>query len=160
MMYLEVLCTLIITIFCTVTDFKNSKADLCSSKSDFNDLSGKYVKSICEVLKPSNYYDAELACRNAGMELFVVDSTDIQTVLFKFSRHYRVEAFWINGRRDNFQPWSSYTPKKNPIFPGLSWSAKITTAQCLSIIRSSGKIEAVPHVCDQVLNFYCEYRRI
>lgn len=88
------------------------------------------------------------------MKLFVIDSFDMQLEFFAFVA--QKDRFWINGRRDAFGPWFSYNPEKNPIFPGLSWSARRTPAGCLSACKVGKALEITATKCDEALRFYCE----
>jgi hypothetical protein len=103
--------------YCGKKTSKKSNRVLCNRKSDL--LSSKvYIKSVCEVLKPTNFDDGNSMCRNEGMELFVIDSSETQEAFSKFVRRDSTEAFWINGRRTGFDPWFSYNPEQQTIFPG------------------------------------------
>lgn len=144
--------------YCGKTIFHKPKSNgqLCVRKRDFYNAKKVLVKTVCEVLKASTYFEALTMCHSEGMGLLVIDSTESQTALFRFVR--RNATFWINGRRGN-SGWFSYNPEAVPIFPGLSWSPNKTSATCLSLFKNGNHFEATANGCNEaMLNFYCEYQ--
>lgn len=135
----------------------HNNAKLCARKRDFNSPTGTYVKSICEVLKLSNYFDAITSCRGEGMELFVVDSSETQSSLFKFARRDVNNNFWINGKRNDSGVWLSQNPEEALIFPGLIWSSRRSPAKCLSLVKNGRNFEAMAYSCTETAFFYCEF---
>lgn len=147
-------CSLKFWAFCGKKTINSNQTILCDRKTDLI-YSQIYMKSVCEVNEPLTFDDAVLRCQENQMELFVIDSLEVQEEFFKFVKS---ENFWINGRRIDFGPWFSYGPKQMPIFPGLSWSPRRNNAKCLSITKPEKNFEVLTKSCDENLSFYCEFQ--
>lgn len=145
---------------CSRTIKKNySVFTACSRRQDFHSSDETYLKSVCEIAKLETFSDAIGMCHALKMELLVIDSLDIQSQLFKFIKDKALDTFWINGIREEFSQWFSYSPEKQSIFPGFSWSAKRNAAKCLSASKIKNKIVVGALSCETELSFFCEYKK-
>lgn len=97
----------------------------CAQREDLFD-NGNYLKSLCIMTGGQNYTNAEGVCRTNGMELFVLDSSPIQTqfrasVTRLLSAHPR-GFVWINGRMDDScGNWYVFDPYRRHMWGGVHW---------------------------------------
>lgn len=145
---------------CSKTTKKSYSAlTACSRKQDFHSSDETYLKSICEITKPETFSNAVEMCHALEMELLVIDSLETQSQLLKLIKGKAIETFWINGVRDDYSQWFSYSPEKRSIFPGLSWTAKRNAAQCLNASKVKNRIVVGAFRCSMKLNFFCEFKK-
>lgn len=91
----------------------------------FNDDDRSYTKSFCITNTTSNYEQAETSCRSRNMELFVIESSLVQSA-FQFAATNALIMqprgfFWINGRRESVLEWYTFNPSRAPLYEGINW---------------------------------------
>lgn len=128
-------------------------------RADITSKNGAYTKSVCEIVEKISYNEADKICQSKQMDLFVIDSTDVQSALIKFASQSSNDSIWINGRRDDYGVWSSFNPYRIPIFKGLAWTKEKSTGMCLSIILDNKSILASANSCGEAFKLFCEYRK-
>lgn len=138
----------------TVTKF-TSDLFTCSRREVLVGGAGEYLKSLCVVETTSTFYEAFELCRNNQMNLFIVDSLEVEVALMGLLSSKAPNHFWINGNK-HAGKWYSLSAEKKPIYPGLRWSAIRSAKQCLSV--SSGLV-ATAQDCETNLKFLCEYQK-
>jgi hypothetical protein len=115
------------TFFCEYLDIAAPLTDYCSFRnrvigSDENFLQKYY----CMITKALAYEPAEKLCRSIGMELFVVESAEVMNSLAQTASSFfpsnQMTRYWINGKKDESGNWFTYSPKKNPLFPLVSFT--------------------------------------
>jgi hypothetical protein len=97
----------------------------CSQREDlFNN--GVYMKSYCIIPSAQTYWNALVQCQNAGMQLFVLDSSPLQrefknSITRVLSSHPRGQL-WINGVVDDeCLNWYNFDPDRRLMWTGVHW---------------------------------------
>lgn len=99
---------------------------------------GTYIKSVCFLGNPGySQAGAYKSCEGYGMKLFVIDSTDAQKELFKYSSilfgNGNWVIIWVDGVKEADGKWYYYSYGKTPAWSGLAWRVNAKKAKgCLA----------------------------
>lgn len=107
-------------------------------------ISGTYVKSLCVIKVNDTQTNQYTACKNAGMKLFVTDSTEAQSTLSTtLITYYGVQktgqVFWLDGKKDATDgKWYYHgSGVKVPFYDGLIWNITPDSASgCLITVSN------------------------
>lgn len=132
----------------------------------FNPENGDYMKSFCVVDQYLTYDQSEEACQDLNMNLFVIDSTAVQSEFFTETTielyDWAVGLLWINGRRDGAGEWFTFNPNRLPIYSGLDWVQTDTvdgrtSGDCLRYSEEHGHYQPKGENCDRTSFASCEF---
>ena len=132
----------------------------------FNLQSGSYMKSSCILRRSGNYEQAEEFCMERNMNLFVIDSSQVQATFFATTTSslsdYNTGFVWINGRRHENGNWYTYNPNQLPIYNGIRWVESPidgrTSGDCLRYSQEhTGNYLAMGEPCSSSNYFICEF---
>jgi len=116
----------------------------CYEKSDLYDKHKSYLKSACRITTELDYYQAEAACIENGMNLFVIDSQRTKLALFDFANTvwpaYHGALLWIS--RENM--FNATTEDEE---------------MCEIISNMFGLFRLEEFNCNRAMTFFCEYLR-
>lgn len=142
------------------------KRTACHSLFTLFDNANKYIKSFCRLEMKLNYDEAQTSCRDANMELFVIDDAKTEAAFEKVSRgNIPWGSVWINGVREG-DKWFTYNPNRAPLFKDIAWMNPSSAAQidgrdnpvCLRYHHQFGPYRALPFDCQMRCNAFCELR--
>lgn len=130
-------------------------SDLCTVTYEW---SGKFV---CAVLEDKSYADAEKACWDHGMNLFVINNEEVEDVSIKFANNAGLVAdkasVWINGMRTG-EGWVTRYPV-TPLLPSMTANGELQEpGNCLQVVKTS-RFESFffsAENCDTEQWFICE----
>lgn len=123
----------------TTTTITTIDVGICNESEDLY-FDGKYLKTLCTVSRDLTYEQANDICTEAGMHLFVINNSEVQTAVQNaggvrfLDRHYA--RLWVNGMKDTSGNWKTLDTKKRPVFQQLDWLDGDSTTS-LSILRHS-----------------------
>jgi len=129
---------------------------------------GTYLKSSCIINTSQNYAGAEQACRTNRMELFAIDSPQVQTQFRNSTRQLLINNprgfVWINGRVDDeCRNWYTFTPQRNLMFSAVHWVQQESfvgrnTGDCLRYTQQyTEDYFAMGVACTSASWFICEF---
>jgi Lectin C-type domain len=138
---------------------------ICASTGNIIHPSGTLIKSACLVREGLTYIEAESRCSFAGMQLFAIDSFEVQSSFISVAgSHFQSSSTagcWINGHRSSS---SSSWFTSNPIaalFSGILWhsGSPSSTGDCLEIEKQGDgeAFAAMNKDCAFKRYFYCQY---
>lgn len=109
----------------TTTPPSGPNLSVCFRRQDLFH-NGTYLKSSCIINTSQNYAGAEQGCRNNGMELFAIDSSQVQIQFRNSTRQLLINSprgfVWINGRVDDeCRNWYTFNPTRNLMFSAVHW---------------------------------------
>lgn len=113
-----------------------------------------------------NFDQAEVLCVQNNMNLFVIDSSAVQspfqTATTESLIQYNNGFLWINGRRDFFGEWFSYTHIEQLLYGGITWvqTEEIdgrNSGNCLRFSQEHGPYQAMGQDCNSQSYGICEF---
>jgi hypothetical protein len=141
----------------------------CSMHSDlFDGLT--YLKSMCIIGTSTNYEAARARCEAINMNLFIIDSSIVQTQFFETTtfllRNQPGGFVWINGMRNvAINQWNIFNAdgtQRGPLFDGVDWVSTDTidgrnTGECLRYSQQHGPYQAMGMQCNANSWSICEH---
>ncbi|KAG5675522.1 hypothetical protein PVAND_005418 [Polypedilum vanderplanki] len=130
-----------------------------------------YLKSMCIISTSANYDAAQAACRNNGMELFVINNFQVQAAFREastviFSTTYPRGFVWINGRlHGDCQRWHVFDPSPREMFNGVHFLQTdefhgASMGECLRFsAQHTGEWLGVGTTCTASNWYVCEFDR-
>lgn len=92
---------------------KKVKKEICSRVQEIYH-ENSYQKTLCMVARDLNYDQAKVACKDAGMELFVVNNPVVHDALVKSAGDEypdnQYTRWWVNGQKTKNGNWFTYAP--------------------------------------------------
>jgi hypothetical protein len=136
----------------------------CTKSMTLYSKTGSPLKSLCLIEKSSNYQQAISDCANVGMELFIVNSQEVNDAFLKevneFYSQYDYARLWVNGRKNAKGEYSPNAPTQTSFYSGASWFENNNAAgECLSVLKNqkSQSMALSGWKCDGVAYTYCEF---
>ena len=142
--------------------------DACWNKQDLFDTTGTtLLRSACIVATLSNYYEAEEYCKNKGMTLFNLDSSEVEVALKAYTNQaIPGNQLWISGQTITVEGttiWVTYDPILHNLFEFPDWYNDgvidgSTSGDCLSFADNGGNYFAKGDDCSAKRSFFiCQY---
>jgi len=135
-------------------------------------VNGRYIKSLCVVNQGLNYDQARRKCAEYDMNLFMIDSAEVDEAFFEASEEilktYAGGHFWINGLREpqTNQWYVSYSNKMISalLYEDFEWVRKdningISNGDCLRLSGERGPFQGIGVPCASGSWFFCEYKK-
>lgn len=117
---------------------KKSDTSICSNEKDFFDSDGNYIKTACQA---SYSKSRDEACVDRGMNLFAIDSLEVEKELLSFATSIfgsgRSSTLWIDGKREPDGNWYVYSPVRSPLVMGIEG---VTDIMQENVVEDSSEI--------------------
>ncbi|KAL7013798.1 hypothetical protein ACKWTF_015586 [Chironomus riparius] len=127
-------------------------------------------KTLCVIGKNYDYDQARRACASNGMNLFMIDSAEIDEAFFEatedFFLHYPRSSFWVNGQRNpQTNEWFVYRSNRvlqSPLYKEFEWIKLwningVSNGNCLRLTSQFGPYQGLGDVCDMAGYPICEF---
>lgn len=139
----------------------------CSYIHDIFDLNGNYLKTACQFSHARSYDEA---CVDLGMNLFIIDSPEVETQILAFATSIfgsgGGSTLWANGKEDEDGNWFTFDGKSSQeLMPGIEgvlgskWNNQFKSVGDCLILKAWGNFEVGYTTCNTRMYSFCEYKK-